>query len=183
MRQISTALILLCLIVVPVITSGLEINPIPNGVEMIVWEHQNWEANGGYTRLTIWRDGRSEIEVAPRGDLPIEQTNLRPRSGWIAKMSDHNVIFVRKNIYPPEFARAKLKQALEAGIQLLDTFRPGYHDGSGTRVVVQINGRQKKTIIPMFMDSDKGTINYKRFLAVSKILDGFDTNAYEMPTK
>jgi hypothetical protein len=100
----------------------------------------------------------------------------------MVRYADH-VIFVRKNVYPPEVARAMFQQALDAGILFLKSFKPGYVDGGGTRVAVRIRGQQKETVIPMFMDSDKGTINHKRFLAVSKILGGFDTKAYEIDRK
>jgi VCBS repeat-containing protein len=154
-------------------------------VEMIVWEYQDWEPNGGYKRLTIWRNGHSQVEVSPHARWSVSQmnVNIQPKSGWTAARQEHHVMFVRKGIYPPEVAREKMQQALEAGIQFLETFRPGYRDGSGTRVVVQINGQQKETIIPMFMDANKGTSNHKRFLAVSKILNGFATDAYEIPGK
>jgi hypothetical protein len=59
----------------------------------------------------------------------------------------------------------------------------GYVDGGGTRVVVRMGGQRKETVIPMFMDRDKGTINHKRFLAVSKILGGVDADAYEIDLK
>lgn len=118
-----------------------------------------------------------------RARIPSGPTDLLPKSGWTAVRQENQISFVRKDIYPPEVARAKLQQALEAGIQLIETFRPGYRDGSGTRVVVQINGKQEETVIPMFMDGDKGTVNYKRFVAVSKILGGFDANAYELTIK
>jgi hypothetical protein len=174
-------LLFLYLMVAPFISRGTEINTNPDEVEMIVWEHQNWETNGGYNRLTIWRDGHSAIEVAPFGHIPGGRSNLLPKKGWTEERSDHIVIFVRRDIYAPEVARSKLQRALEAGIHLLEAFRPGYHDGGGTRVVVQINGLRKETVVPMFMDGDKGTINYDRYLAVSKVLDGFDTDAYDMP--
>lgn len=147
-------------------------------VEMIIWEHQSWKTNGGFERLTIWGDGRSQVEVSPCAFCTTSQMNIKPKNGWTALKQEHHIVFVRKDIYPPEIARAKLKQALEAGIQFLETFRPGYRDGSGTRVVVRINGKQKETIIPMFMDKERGTANHKRFMAVSKILDGFDKDAY-----
>jgi hypothetical protein len=159
--------------------------PSSQSVEMIVLEHQDWEPNGGYKRLTIWRDGHSQVEVSPRARWSVSQINMniQPKSGWMAVRQEHHVMFVRKDIYPPEVVRVKMQQALEAGIQFLETFRPGYRDGSGTRVVVQINRQQKETFIPMFMDANKGTANHKRFLAVSKILNGFDTDAYEIPGK
>ena len=37
---------------------------------MLIWEHQNWEANGGYKRLTLWQNGRSEVEVVPLQNYP-----------------------------------------------------------------------------------------------------------------
>ena len=80
-------------------------------------------------------------------------------------------------------ARKKIKQALAAGIHLLKSFKPGFVDGGGTRVVIQIKGRQKEVVIPMFMDQNKGTVNYMRFQAVSKILGGFDRSAYEVVPK
>jgi hypothetical protein len=148
-------------------------------VDMIIWEHQNWESNGGYKRLTLWRNGRSEVEVVPSAHIAGVPTDLLPKKGWTAVRQEHQIRFVRKDIYPREVARAKLQQAVEAGIDHLETFRPRYHDGSGTRVVIQINNAQKEIIIPMFMDEDKGTANYKRFIAVSKVLGGFDADAFE----
>jgi hypothetical protein len=186
MRQRSIGLILMvCMIAVPVITTGSELVPIPDGVEMIVWEHQNWESNGGFERLTIWSDGRSEVLVVPLQHTRDGLENLRPKNGWerVWQKSIPRVEFVRKGIYPAEEARTKFKEVLEAGIHLLESFKPGYHDGSGTRVIIRIKGREKEIVIPMFMDRDKGTLNHKRFLAVSEILGGFDRSAYESISK
>ena len=183
MRQRSIGLILsVCAIAVPVITTGSERIPIPDGVEMIVWEHQNWETNGGFERFTIWSDGRSEVVVAPLRHSQDGQENLRPKNGWerVRQKSPPRVEFVHKNIYPPEVARAKFKEALAAGIHLLESFKPGFVDGGGTRVVIRIKGQQKEIVIPLFMDREKGTSNHKRFLAVSEILGGFDKSAYEV---
>ena len=176
---------MICFIAVPVVTTGSELIPIPDGVEMIVWEHQNWETNGGFERLTLWQDGRSEIVVAPLQHAQDRQENLRPKRGWerIMHKFPPRVEFVRKNIYPTDIARKKFKEALAAGIHLLKFFKPGYVDGSGTRVVIQIKGQRKEIIVPMFMDQEKGTLNYKRFLAVSKVLGGFDKSAYEVVPK
>lgn len=186
MRQRSIGLIfLICSIAIPVITTGSELNPIPDEVEMIVWEHQNWETNGGFERLTIWSDGRSEVVVAPLRYSHDGQENLRTKIGWerVQQKSPPHVEFVRNNIYPPDVARTKFKKALGAGIHLLESFKPGYRDGSGTRVVIQTKGQQKEIIIPMFVDREKGTSNHKRFLAVSAILGGFDKSAYEVVPK
>ena len=186
MRLRSIGIILLIYsIAVPAITTGSERNPMPDGVEMIVWEQQNWESNGGFERLTIWNDGRSEVVVAPLRYSHDSQENLRTKIGWerIQHKSPPHVEFVRKNIYPPDVARAKFKDALAAGIQLLESFMPNYRDGGGTRVVIQTKRQQREIVIPMFMDSEKGTLNYKRFLAVSEILGGFDKSAYEIVPK
>ncbi|MDH3237217.1 MAG: hypothetical protein OEM47_01610 [Deltaproteobacteria bacterium] len=186
MRQRSIGLIIfVCFIAVPVITTGSEPIPIPDGVERIIWEHQNWETNGGFERLTIWSDGRSEVVVAPLRHARDGQENLRPKKGWerVRQESPPHVEFVRRNIYPPDVARAKFKEVLAAGIHLLESFKPGYRDGSGTRVVIQTKGQQKEIVIPMFMDREKGTSNHRRFLAVSEILGGFDKSAYEVVPK
>lgn len=178
-------IVLIYSIVFPVIATGSERNPIPDGIEMIVWEEQNWESNGGFERLTIWSDGRSEVVVAPLRYSHDRQENLRTKIGWerIQHKSPPHVEFVRKNIYTTDVARAKFKEALAAGIHLLEFFTPSYRDGGGTLVVIQIKGQQKNISIPMFMDSEKGTLNYKRFLAVSAILGGFDKSAYEIVPK
>ena len=97
--------------------------------------------------------------------------------------SGRTVTSVRKDIYPRKVAQQKLRQALRAGILLLETFRPAYLDGGGTRVVVKINGKTKETIIPMFMDKGKGNSNYKPRMAISRILNDFDRDAYEIPQK
>ena len=183
MRNSSIGLlVLICAIAVPVLTTGSERAPMPDEVEMIVWEHQNWESNGGFERLTIWSDGRSEVVVAPLRYSHDRQENLRTKSGWerVWYKSPPHVEFVRRNIYPPEVARAKFKGALAAGIHLLESFKPDYLDGGGTRVVVRAKGREREIIVPMFTDREKTTLNYKRFLAVSEVLDGFDRSAYEV---
>jgi hypothetical protein len=174
---------MMCLIVCSPLASADDNDSAVKGVEMIIWECQNWESNGGYKRLTLWNDGRSEVEVVPSAKIPAGPTNLLPKKGWTAMREEHQISFVRKNIYPPEVATAKLRQAVEASILHLKTFRPSYLDGSGTRVVVQINGKQKETVIPMFMDKDKKTDNYRRFTAVSKILNGFNSDAFKMINK
>jgi len=186
MRQRYIGLIvLICSIAVPVITIGSELIPIPDGVEMIVWEHQNWETNGGFERLTLWSDGRSEVVVAPLRYSHDSQENLRTKNGWerVRVQSPPHVEFVRKSIYPPDVARTKFRDALAAGIHLLESFKPGFVDSGGTRIVIQTKGQKKEIVIPMFMDRDKGTLNHKRFLAVSEVLDGFDQSGYEVVAK
>ncbi|MFQ5846091.1 MAG: hypothetical protein ACE5IQ_00280 [Candidatus Methylomirabilales bacterium] len=90
------------------------------------------------------------------------------------------VFFVREPAFPEDAARDKFLKAFEAGIHLLETFRPDYVDGSGTLVGIQIDGKLKETVIPMFSDKNKGTRNHKRFLAVSTILANFDAAAYDL---
>jgi hypothetical protein len=96
------------------------------------------------------------------------------------KQGENNLYFVRANIFPLKVAKDKFNQALAAGIGLLQTFRPGYLDGSGTVVGVQIDGELRETVIPMFADRDKGSANHQRFVAVSKILSDFDRHAYDI---
>ena len=143
-------ILMICFIAVPVVTTGSELIPIPDGVEMIVWEHQNWETNGGFERLTLWSDGRSEVVVVPLRHARNGQENLRPKSGWkkVKHQSPPHVEFVRKNIYPPDVVRKKIKQALAAGIHLLKFFRPRYVDGGGTRVVTPNKRPAKRNYYP-----------------------------------
>ena len=90
------------------------------------------------------------------------------------------VSFIRDPAFPEDLAREKFRRAFEAGIHLLETFRPDYVDGSGTLVGIQIDDKFNETVIPMFLDKQQGTRNHKRFLAVSKILSEFDVDAYEL---
>jgi len=183
MRHLVTGLALaVCLLAIPAAGTAAEPAPLPDGVEMIVWEHQNWESNGGFERLALWGDGCSEVVVTPLSHAHDGQQNLRANSGWqlIRYQSPPHVEFVRTNIYPPEVARAKFTAALAAGIEKLESFTPGYVDGDGTRVVIRKDGQEHEIIIPMFTDREQGTMNHKRFLAVSKILGGFDKRAYEV---
>ncbi len=153
---------------------------IPRDVDRVLWEHQNWESNGGYRRLTLWNDGRSEVEVVPLARVPAGAPELLPKAGWTVVQETHRIRFVRRNVYPPEVVQAKLRAAVNAGILQLESFRAGYLDGSGTRVVVRVAGRDRETVLPMFGDADRKTVNYQRFVAVSKVLDGFDADAFEV---
>jgi hypothetical protein len=147
-------------------------------VDMIIGEHQNRGSNGGHRRLTIWRDGHSEVEVVPMAQIGAGPPGLTPKDGWTVERQEHRIRFLRRDTYPLAAAHVKLQQALEAGIARLETFPAAYLDGSGTRVVVRIDGKERETVIPVFMDNDKGSRNYRRFMAVSKILDGFDSDAF-----
>ncbi len=183
MRQALTGLVLLiCAMAVPAIARAAAPVPAADDVEMILWEHQNWETNGGFERLTLWHDGRSEIVVAPLRYAHDDQEYLRPNSGWerVSYPSPPHIEFVRNNPYPPEVVRGKFSAALAAGIRLLKPFQAEYLDGSGTRVVIQAGGRQQEIVIPRFADRDRGTPNHTRFLAVAKILGQFDRAAYQV---
>ncbi len=86
--------------------------------------------------------------------------------------------FLREPAFPRDVAREKFTKAFDAGIHLLESFRPDYVDGSGTLVGIQIDGKLKETVIPMFLDKNRETRNHKRFLAVSEMLANFDVHAY-----
>ncbi len=155
--------------------------PVPSGVEMIFWEDQSWEMGGGTSRLTLWVDGRSEVTVVPNASFRHSQAKIQPREGWIMKQGANGRYFVRPSVFPGEVAKEKFTAALEAGIHLLKTFQPQYVDGGGTLVGVQIKGKLKETVIPMFDDSKKGTLNHKRFLAVAQILSDFERQPFDLP--
>jgi len=171
---------LVCLFVLPAYSHATDPVPASDGVDMIVWEYQNWESNGGFERLTLWSDGCSEAVVAPLAYAPDDQHNLQPNSGWdrLPYQYPHHVEFVRTGIYPPDVAQAKFRAALAAGIERIEPFRPGYVDGGGIRILIRESGREREIVVPAFSDREQGTANHRRFLAVSRILGGFDRNAY-----
>jgi len=152
----------------------------PPDAEMIFWEHQSWEVGGGRSRLTIWADGRSEVMVVPDAYLRRKPEGLRPRDGWTMKKSADGLYFIRRNVFQEHIAKDKFNQALAAGIHLLKTFKPDYVDGSGTLVGIQINGELIETVIPMFLDRNRGSEDHERFLGVSEVLSGFDGHAYDV---
>ena len=147
-------------------------------VELIFWERQSWEVGGGRSRLTLWADGRSEIIVVP--DAGLQPQALRPRDGWSMRHGSTGPYFIRTKVFPPHVTKAKLARAVEADIHMIETFKADYVDGSGTLVGIKIRGTLKKTVVPMFLDRHKDTINHKRFLAVAQILADFDTRAYDI---
>ncbi|MFQ5989815.1 MAG: hypothetical protein ACE5K9_07865 [Candidatus Methylomirabilales bacterium] len=153
---------------------------MPQGAEMLFWEWQSWETGGGRNRLTIWKDGRSQIAVVPDAYTRGHPERFHPRQGWIIVEKRSGLFFLLEPALPEDIAREKFQKAFEAGIHLLEPFRPDYVDGSGTLVGIQINGELKEIVIPMFLDNNQGTRNHKRFLAVSEILAQFDVNAYDM---
>ncbi len=64
---------------------------VPQGAEMLFWEWQSWETDGGRNRLTIWKDGRSQIVVVPDAYTRGHPERFRPRQGWtmVEKPSPH----------------------------------------------------------------------------------------------
>jgi len=158
----------------PSCTSVPASNGKPPRVGMIFWELQSWETEGGRSRLTIWSDGRSEVMIVPDEYFRRKPDMLLPRDGWTVRNGKRGLYFIRINVFPEEVAREKVRQAMAAGIHRLKTFKPGYLDGSGTLVGVGIEGKLIQTVIPMFLDRDRGSVNHKRFIAVSKVLSDFD---------
>ena len=152
---------------------------VPQGAEMLFWEWQSWETGGGRNRLTIWKDGRSQIVVVPDAYTRRDWKRLRPRPGWLILVEGGGVTFIRQPAYPEEVAREMFRRAFETGIHLLESFSPDYLDGEGTLVGSQIDGQLKQSVIPMFLEKNLGSENHKRFLAVSKILADFDVAAYD----
>jgi hypothetical protein len=147
---------------------------------MLFWEWQSWETGGGWNRLTLWKDGRSQIKVVPDAYTRGHPERVRARQGWKLVEGPIGASFVREPAFPEAVAREKFRRAFEAGIHLLESFRPDYVDGEGTLVGTQIDGKTKETVIPMFLENYKGTQNHKRFLAVSQILADFDVDAYDL---
>jgi hypothetical protein len=148
-------------------------------VDMLFWEKQDWEPSGGAERLTLWADGRSEITVKRLGEP------RKPKAGWAVTKRDQWCYYRKANPLPPDEARRKFAAAVAAGIRDLKTFPPGYADGSGTLVGVEVGGKLTETVVPMFLHpgekDNKGSENHKRYLAVEKILGGFGTDAIEEP--
>ena len=154
--------------------------PLPEGAEMLFWEWQSWETGGGQNRLTLWKDGRSQIVVVPDAYFHGNPERFHPRQGWEMTEGPGGVFFAREPAFPEDVAREKFRRAFEAGMHLLESFRPFYLDGSGTLIGTQIDGTLRETVIPMFRDNDRGTRNHKRFLTVSEILADFNVYAYDL---
>ncbi len=165
-------------------TFGCGVEPdritIPEGAEMLFWEWQSWETGGGRNRLTIWKDGRSQVVVVPDAYTRRHPEKFHAREGWKQVKGPRGISFVQEPAFPEDEAREKFRKAFEAGIHLLQTFGPDYVDGSGTVVGIQIDGKLKETVIPVFVENNQGTTNHKRFLDVSKILADFPVDAYDL---
>ena len=152
---------------------------VPQGAQMLFWERQSWETGGGRSRLTIWKDGRSQIIVVPDAFSRAHPERFKARYGWTMVEKGGGMLFIREPAFPANVAREKFQKAFEAGVHLLETFRPDYVDGEGIVVGTQIDGKTKETVIPMFLEENRGTRNHRRFLAVSEILADFDVAAYK----
>lgn len=159
----------------------LSFDSAPTADELILWEIQDWKPNGGYKRLTLWRAGYSEIEVAPLAKLPGNKNPYKPKSGWEMIRERDTIRFVHRNAYTPDEARKLFRKALRAGVRRLRSFKPAKKDGGGTRVVINLDEKRKDILIPYFPGRLKGTTNHKRYLAVSRVLGHFDTDAFEGP--
>lgn len=150
---------------------------IPKNCEMIFWEKQSWESGGGSERFTIWADGRSEIIVNP-GPLMVRLYKMTPKEGWERQGNK----FVNKKPFPIDVAKQKFHDALANGMHLLEPVKADYVDGGGTVVGVKIGGEVRTVTVAMFIDDDQSE-NHRRFDAVAKILDSFDTDAYTAKKK
>ncbi len=153
----------------------------PTADELIIWEIQDWKPNGGHKRLTLWRAGYSEIEVVPQAKLTGGRNPYKPKPGWEMIRDRDTIRFVHRNAYTPDQARNLFRQAIRAGIRRLKSFRPTKKGAGGTRVVINLEEKRKEIVIPYFSERQKGTTNHRRYLAVSKALGNFDTDAFEGP--
>lgn len=178
-RLCRTAILICCLLALAGGALGAESVPPPGPVTMLAWEQQNWESNGGFARLTLWSDGRSEVRVAPMQLFSGESQQYRSKPGWEKLEQPRHLEFIRHGVYPSEVVREKISAALAAGIEQLETFRPDYLDGGGTQIVIQRGRQRQETVIPYFSDADRSSPNYQRFQAVSAVLGGFDRNAFQ----
>ncbi len=145
--------------------------------DLIIWEIQDWKSKGGHKRLTLWRDGYSEIEVV----LPEDAKTPSPSAGWERIRDNDNIRYVHRNAYTPDATRKMFRQAIRAGIRRLTSFRPVKKDAGGTRVVISLDGERKELIIPDFLGRYDGTTNHRRFQAVSAILGRFNSNPFAVP--
>jgi hypothetical protein len=174
--------VILIAVLLAAIGCDSRVDPPENAIEvqMIFWESQSWETGGGRSRLTLWADGRSQVTVVPDAFFRYGAENLRLRHGWVMKQGRDRPYFVRMNVFTKTIAKSKFDRVVAAGIHLLETFKPGYVDGGGTLVGVQVNGELRTTAIPMFLDQHQGSANHRRFLAVSKVMSDFDRQAYDI---
>ncbi|MBI3839707.1 MAG: hypothetical protein HY288_17435 [Planctomycetia bacterium] len=80
-------------------------------------------------------------------------------------------------------AKTKYSAAMAAGIDQLKSFPPQHPGGDVTAVTIGIRGQVTTVEIPEFYGKGKennniGSENHQRFLAVKKIVDDFDTDAF-----
>ena len=147
-----------------------ELPPPLEEVELVFWEDQNWESGGGTNRLTIWADGRSRVEVYPGAAYLYPGKELRARSGWEKVKGDAGTVFVRDDVFPAEMARNMLREAVQAGITLLESEQASYVDGGGVLVGSQVGVALHQATIPTFNERLE---QETRFKAVGQVLGDF----------
>ncbi len=145
--------------------------------DLIVWEVQHGKPGSGYKRLTLWRDGYSESEIA----VTSATKPRKPKAGWEIIREGKLTRYIHRYAYSPKMTRTKFSKALRAGIKRLKAFKPSKSNNRTTRIVISLDGKRREVVIPEFTTRNKGTLNHRRFLAVEAVLDGFDINAYKIP--
>lgn len=156
--------------------------PVPSDADMVYWQNQSWETGGGFCRLTLWSDGRSELLVGPDGY--IEKKTLRPKIGWSKRGSDHDIVFVRTEVFPAEETKRIFGIVWNLGVQHIRPFEANYVDGGGTVIATQIAGKLSTVVVPMFPEEQMFSEEHVRYLAVSKHIGmfGLGEMAYERNT-
>ena len=144
----------------------------PSDIDMIFWEEQSWESGGGTQRLTLWRDGRSEIRIV-LGDQTPRSGIIRLRPGW----TNTDGAVVKHSPLRPQEAQYRFERALQAGIHRLEPIRPDYLDGGGTLVGVRTGGSLRKVVIAHLSDNWRETANYRWFQAVAEVMSAIVDSA------
>ncbi len=140
---------------------------IPAGVELIYWEYAAGMGWRDSQRLTLWADGRSEI-------LIVKHANGKPKVGWTVQPTLGGFEFRKTSAFPTANVKQMFNSALISGIHELKTINSGASDCGDIIVGVQINGQLTKTTISMCAARDDAAPNYRRYLAVQRIIGTFD---------
>jgi hypothetical protein len=162
-----------CLLVIWLAAPMVAIADEQGAIDMISWEFRGRQA---YDRLTLYEDGRSEIELLrfgePRGPLRPKWTLIRPPSQKYG-------LYRRENPISVADAKAKFAAAITAGVDQLKTVPRTTIGGSTTSVSFRRNGQVTRILICGFdkevAENDKGSDNHLRFLELQRILGTFDT--------
>jgi len=150
-------------------------------IDMVFWEKQSWKPGGRADRLTLWADGRAETWVMPTGKGFVLSPPPRPRPGWQRVPGDdpgERLRFVRSDSFPRAEVKRRFAQAVAAGIDRLETFKPHYRDGTGTLVGFRRGGKLQEITLPAFPDAQHGSENHRRYLRVAEAFAGYDTKAF-----